>query len=155
MDHAVSPHKALKRCAITNCQGNARSRNLCYRHGKRAQKPRCIVEGCMKFAHARHRCIAHGGARMCKYEGCPSQSRNGGFCQRHGGRKKGQIVKTRPVENAEGTSENMSDVMSDASNSELLPSSPVWLHTSVNAAVSDDELSDLDLMVLQTLMSSR
>ncbi|KAG9411796.1 hypothetical protein AC1031_017430 [Aphanomyces cochlioides] len=86
---------------------------------------------------------------MCKYEGCPSQSRNGGFCQRHGGRKKGQIVKTRPVENAEGTSENMSEVMSEASNSELLPPSPVWLHTNVNAAVSDDELSDLDLMSMK------
>ncbi|KAF0690719.1 Aste57867_17903 [Aphanomyces stellatus] len=113
-DHATYQHTAKcwyhryrDPCQVEGCFNQARARKLCAAHGGKKQqgvshatstsgvnvalldspkrnKRRCIVDGCSKFAHAKYRCVAHGGASLCRVQGCTTQSRNGGLCQRHG-----------------------------------------------------------------------
>ncbi|ETV76725.1 hypothetical protein H257_09195 [Aphanomyces astaci] len=77
-------HGGKRPCLSFGCDANARIGGFCSRHGQTKKKRSCEVEGCTKFAHARQRCVAHGGGRRCDAKGCLSQSRNGGYCQRHG-----------------------------------------------------------------------
>ncbi|KAF0714425.1 Aste57867_3873 [Aphanomyces stellatus] len=92
-------HRYRDPCQVEGCFNQARARKLCAAHGGKKQskhnscavsdspkrnKRRCIVDGCSKFAHAKYRCVAHGGASLCRVQGCTTQSRNGGLCQRHG-----------------------------------------------------------------------
>ncbi|KAF0690718.1 Aste57867_17902 [Aphanomyces stellatus] len=110
-DHVAIPptakcwyHRYRDPCEVEGCFNQARARKRCASHGgtktfstqsdassvgsgrglSRRNKRRCNVSGCSKFAHAKHRCVAHGGGTLCSVEGCQTQSRNGGMCQRHG-----------------------------------------------------------------------
>ncbi|KAF0690721.1 Aste57867_17905 [Aphanomyces stellatus] len=93
-------HRYRDPCDIQGCFNQARARKRCAAHGgknhsalkdevvhvpvpQKRNKRRCVVDGCFKFAHAKYRCVAHGGASLCRVQGCSTQSRNGGLCQRH------------------------------------------------------------------------
>ncbi|KAF0688555.1 Aste57867_19845 [Aphanomyces stellatus] len=81
-------HGGKRACDFPGCTANARVGAYCGPHGSTNKKRHCTIDGCTKFAHARRRCVAHGGGRLCNMAGCQSQSRNGGYCQRHGGKMK-------------------------------------------------------------------
>ncbi|CAK4079903.1 unnamed protein product [Aphanomyces euteiches] len=81
--HLCVKHGGKKTCQVAGCERNVRLGTLCTRHAGPIVKKRCQEPNCPNLAHNFNKCVRHGGGRKCKFGGCLTHARSGGYCCRH------------------------------------------------------------------------
>ncbi|KAF0720224.1 Aste57867_462 [Aphanomyces stellatus] len=76
-------HGGKKQCQVDGCDRNVRLGTLCTRHAGPMIKKKCSEPDCPNLAHNYNKCVRHGGGRKCKFGGCLTHARSGGYCCRH------------------------------------------------------------------------
>jgi hypothetical protein len=82
-------HNYDRICSVPRCTTNARTRDLCVKHGG-GTKCVCAHPGCATTAVRRRLCVKHGGRGLCRSVGCTTNAQSGaaGLCSKHGGGSK-------------------------------------------------------------------
>ena len=79
---ACAKHGANGACAKEGCIRNARiGKKVCFIHS--TDRTSCATPGCDGYARVRGLCWKHGVKKICSIDGCGTAARSRGLCKKH------------------------------------------------------------------------